>query len=133
MNQADITANGFDYDDEYDEYDDATSKNPHPSDSQAAIGDTDTAADNNTTTTTTANPSTDAVGSAPSTKKRTTIDESALSAEDLQKLESRRAYNRQCAAKGTPVATLSVRCDFTDNMLKPTVNLFSFCTQSSKT
>jgi hypothetical protein len=34
-------------------------------------------------------------------RKRTTIDESTLNADDLQKLESRRAYNRHCAAKGT--------------------------------
>ena len=78
-----------------DEEDDETiSKNPHPSDSETAIDDNATS-DNNST-----NPNVDAVGSASSTKKRTTIDESALSVEDLQKLESRRAYNRHCAAKG---------------------------------
>jgi hypothetical protein len=33
-------------------------------------------------------------------RKRTNIDESVLSEDDLLKLENRRAYNRHCAAKG---------------------------------
>ena len=41
-----------------------------------------------------------ATDSAAIKRKRTTIDESTLNADDLQKLESRRAYNRHCAAKG---------------------------------
>jgi hypothetical protein len=32
--------------------------------------------------------------------RKRTIDESILEPDDLKKLESRRAYNRQCAAKG---------------------------------
>lgn len=35
--------------------------------------------------------------------RKRTIDESILEADELRKLESRRAYNRQCAAKGTLV------------------------------
>jgi hypothetical protein len=33
--------------------------------------------------------------------RKRTIDESHLDPEEIKKLESRRAYNRQCAAKGT--------------------------------
>jgi hypothetical protein len=68
---------------------DTEDNNPQPSDS--AIDDDTAAADNITAAA--------AVGAA-SAKKRKTIDESTLSAEDLQKLEVRRAYNRHCAAKG---------------------------------
>ena len=79
-----------------DDDDDTTSRNPHLPDSEAAIEEyTDT--DNNSTT----NQNAYDVGATTITRKRTTIDESTLSAEDLQKLESRRAYNRHCAAKGT--------------------------------
>lgn len=89
MGKADTSENNFEEEDD----DETTSRNPHPSDSETAI-------DDHATTDNSTNPNIDAVGSATSTRKRTTIDESTLSVEDLQKLESRRAYNRHCAAKG---------------------------------
>ena len=93
MGKTDTSENTVEDDDDDDD-DETTSRNPHPSDSDNAIDDCVTAENNSTT------PNLDAAGSAASTRKRTTIDESTLSAEDLQKLESRRAYNRHCAAKG---------------------------------
>lgn len=89
MGKADTTES---YPDDGD--DDTTSRNPHPSDSETALEDYATT-DNNST-----NPNSDAIGTSTSVRKRTTIDETTLTAEDLQKLESRRAYNRHCAAKG---------------------------------
>jgi hypothetical protein len=81
--------------DDIDDDDDTTIKHRRQYDSETATGD-GTTVDNNAT-----NSNADVVDSAASVRKRTTIDESTLSAEDLHKLESRRAYNRHCAAKGT--------------------------------
>jgi hypothetical protein len=45
-------------------------------------------------------------------RKRTNIDESNLSEDELQKLENRRAYNRHCAAKGDVPCLLRVGSGF---------------------
>jgi hypothetical protein len=77
--------------------DDSNSRvNANPLDNNAAIDDSSNAG------AAAADDAVDAsVAGTSSIKKRAAIDESTLNAEDLQKLESRRAYNRHCAAKGT--------------------------------
>jgi hypothetical protein len=47
------------------------------------------------------NPAAATAAEAKGVGRKRTIDESLLDPEELRKLESRRAYNRQCAAKGT--------------------------------
>jgi hypothetical protein len=105
-----------------DNYNDTTNNNVNPTYKETSIdyysniaedGTANESANTGTGTTTT------------NTRKRTTIDESALSQDDLEKLENRRSYNRQCAAKGRLDLSIIVH-NVVDSMNHVGVNVYVF-------